>query len=136
MKYILPIIAAFLLIGCSDKEKKEQNKPQIIKQAKKKEKKNEKKIIFKLNDINLTFVEGKIIYPQKKVVLLFDDNTSYCKLQKEVLNKHKIKFYSVKNPLLEKEFNVTIYPTLVILDKNKTVKFENFTPYEFLKETF
>ena len=86
-----------------------------------------------INDIKLIFKNNKLIYPQKRVILLFGDNQLYSKEEEKVLKKLKLKFYKTNNKFLEKYFNITIYPTIVVLDKNKTIKYENFTPYEILK---
>jgi len=86
-----------------------------------------------INDTKLIFKNNKLIYPQKRVILLFGDNQLYSKEEEKVLKKLKLKFYKTNNKFLEKYFNITIYPTIVVLDKNKTIKYENFTPYEILK---
>jgi hypothetical protein len=54
-------------------------------------------------------------------------------MQEEVLKYLKIKYYKTNNKFLEKYFKISMYPTTVIIDKNKTIKFENFTPIEILK---
>jgi len=86
-----------------------------------------------INDIKLVFKNNKLIYPKKRVILLFGNNQLYSKEEEKVLKKLKLKFYKTNNNFLEKYFNITIYPTIIILDKNKTIKYENFTPYEILK---
>ena len=35
---------------------------------------------------------------------------------------------------LKNYFHINTYPTIIILDKNKTIRYENFVPYEILKE--
>jgi len=130
MKYILPIILGILLItGCGKKEESNKNQETKTEQKPKKVVK-----VIKLNDVNLTFVNDKLKTPEKRIILLFDDGTPYCEKEKLVLHALKKKFYVVKdNKYLEDYFNITYFPTIVILDKNETTKYENFTPYEFLK---
>jgi hypothetical protein len=124
------IIAVILFIGCNNKEK--HPKKQIKKLINKN--KNETNItIIKLNDCNLTFKNNQMIYPNQKIYILFDDNSTYSKMQKEVLKQLNVKFYQTHNEYLKKYFKISIYPTTIILDKNKTTKFENFTPIEILK---
>ncbi|WP_456488798.1 hypothetical protein [Caminibacter pacificus] len=145
MKYILPIILLILLTGCNKKESNqknnENNQSKIIRTESIITKNNEKPkenpiVVIKLKDLNLTFNNGKLVYPNKKTVILFDDGTPYCTEQKDVLKRLKVKYITTDNKYLENYFNIKLYPTIVILDKNKTIKYENFTPYEFLKEAF
>jgi len=128
---------ALLFFGCSNHNNKQKNEkqPQSEKKIKNIEKK-EKNFTIILKDVNLTFKNDKLIYPQKKVILLFKDNSKYSKYQEKILKKLKIKYISTNNEILKKEFNISVLPTIIVLDKNKTIKFENFTPYEFLKEEF
>jgi len=134
MKYILPIILLIFISGCSNKEKKESQPKTEIQKSELKPKKQE--IIINVNDINLTFKNNKLIYPKNRVVILFANDSRYSKEQAEILKKMKLKFYKTDNEYLKKYFNIQKYPTTIILDKNKTIRFENLTPYEFLKEAF
>ena len=135
MRYII-LILIFFFIGCNHKTKntteinntKEFN---ISKEKKVNLKQNIK--IINIEKISLKFTNNKLIYPNKKTILLFYKNNFYSKEQVRVLNKLNVKFYKTKNKFLEKYFNINYYPTIVVLDKNKTIKFENFTPYEILK---
>jgi len=133
MKYILSVLMIFLFIGC-DKHKKYSHSNNIkIKESN--NTKTYKKNLFtiKVNDFNLSFKKDKLIYPNKKMVFLFYDNNFYSKEEEKILNKLNIKYYKTNNKFLINYFNITYFPTIVILDKNKTIKFENFTPYEILK---
>ena len=135
MKYILPIILIFFL-GCSKKEEtknKNPNSTNIQKITKKSKSKNENLKTVVLKDLNLTFKNGKLIYPKKKTVLLFCDNSKFSKAQKVVLKKLKIPYETTDDKFLENYFHIKIYPTIIVLDKNKTIKYENFVPYEILK---
>ncbi len=137
MKYLIIFFTIFIFIGCNKKNKskaveinntKETNITQQIKQ-----KKEKIKTIIINDKIKLNFKNNKLTYPSQKVILLFYDKDFYSKEQMRVLNKLNIKYYKTDNEFLKKYFNIMYYPTIVILDKNKTVKFENFTPYEILK---
>jgi len=86
-----------------------------------------------INDVKLIFINNKLIYPKKRVILLFGDNNLYSKEEERILKKLKLKFYKTNNNFLQKYFNITIYPTIIVLDKNQTIKYENFTPYYILK---
>ena len=134
-KHIKWIVILILFIGCNHHTKKEQiiqknknnltNKKPIIK------KENIK--IISLNDFNLTFKNNKLIYPSKKIYILFYNNSNYSKMQEDALKYLKIKYYKTNNSFLKNYFNIKIYPTIIILDRNKTIKIENFTPIEILK---
>jgi len=136
MKYILPIILLF--IGCFENKKppqtsNNQTKTPNIKTINKKPKNPDIEIIM-LEDFNLSFKKNSLIYPKKTIFLLFDDNSTKCKMQENVLKRLNIKYKKTNNPYLKNYFSITTYPTIVVLDKNKTVKYENFVPYEILKE--
>jgi len=125
-----------LFLGCNNHNtKKEINLQKEINTTEKiSTKKEEKNIIFiNLKELNLTFKNNKLIYPNKKIYILFDDKSNYSKMQQEALKYLKIDYIKTNNKFLQKYFNITIYPTIVILDKNKTTKLENFTPIEILK---
>ena len=141
IKYILPIFILLFLTGCNNKTKQhninETNETKTIEKNKTGEinrgERETQEIIITLNDINLTFNKNKLIYPKNKTVILFEDNSTISKTQELVLNKLKIKYVKTDNPFLKKYFNIKIIPTIIVLDKNKTVKYENFVPYEILK---
>ncbi|EDM24604.1 hypothetical protein FE773_08590 [Caminibacter mediatlanticus TB-2] len=135
MKYILTFILIFFL-GCSKKENSEEKKPIETNTTKTKQTKNKKtysKIIIKINDFNLTIKNKKLIYPKKKIIFLFENNSTYSKMQEEVLNQMKLQYIKTDNEFLKKFFNIKTFPTIVVLDKNKTIKYENFVPLEILK---
>jgi hypothetical protein len=74
-----------------------------------------------------------LIYPKEKTVLLFEDNSTKSNMQKIVLDKLKVKYIATDNPYLKNYFKIKTIPTIIVLDKNKTIKYENFVPYEILK---
>ncbi len=135
MKYILPILI-LILLGCQEKKQQnlnnlEKNCSKIVPKKEKKEEKNLTKIT--IGKTTLIFKNENLVYPEKRVFILFDNNSIYCKIQKNILKKMGVTFVSTDNGFLKRYFNVSLYPTIIILDKNKTVKFENLTPYEILK---
>jgi len=134
LKYILPFILIIFFTACS-KNEKPKNTNDINKTVisdKNTTKKSLKQVVI-LKDLNITIQNGKLVYPDKRVILLFENNNSYSNAQELVLKKLDLKFYTANSEVLKKYFNIEIYPTIVVLDKNKTVKYENFTPYEILK---
>ncbi|MEO1958297.1 MAG: hypothetical protein ABGX23_01965 [Nautiliaceae bacterium] len=129
--YILPFILMFLtisLIGCSKKEEK-NNK--IIKTITDKEGNTIK--IVSLKEFNLTFKNDNLIYPNQKRVILFCDNSNACKSQEDILKKLNVNYSKTYNTFLMKYFKIENIPTTIVLDKNKTIKYEGFAPYEILK---
>ena len=139
-KFILTFILLFLLTGCNNKNEEKNTKSKtnniaqqnIHKNYVKKERNN--RITIKLNNLNITFINNKIMYPKNKIILLFKDNTTYSKMQEEVLKQLKIRYTTItNNKFLKKYFKIKVYPTIIILDKNKTIKYENFVPLEILK---
>lgn len=146
MRYILVGILVFF-VSCS-KEQSQKNETNITKKANINIK-NEKKIVqeknstvvqeknaikkIKLNNFELIFKDNKLIYPNKRIVLLFENNNTYSYAQKLILKRLKIKYIKANSKFLQNYFNITIFPTIIVLDKNKTVKYENFVPYEILK---
>lgn len=146
LRYILVGILVFF-VSCS-KEQSQKNETNITKKANINIK-NEKKIVqeknstvvqeknaikkIKLNNFELIFKDNKLIYPNKRIVLLFENNNTYSYAQKLVLKRLKIKYIKANSKFLQNYFNITIFPTIIVLDKNKTVKYENFVPYEILK---
>jgi len=139
LKYIFVGILIFF-VACS-KEQSNKNETNItqktdinIKNYEKKvtqEKNSTKKI--RLNNFELTFQDNKLIYPNKKVILLFENNSTYSKSQEFVLKRLKTKYIKTNSKFLQNYFNITIFPTIIVLDKNKTIRYENFIPYEILK---
>jgi len=133
MKYIL-IILAILFIGCEKKTKHNQNNttPSQINSFKESKNSGDIQVIYD-NEFNLSFKNKKLIYPNKKTIILFYDNNFYSKEEERILKKLNVKFYKTKNKFLINYFNIKYFPTIIVLDKNQTIKFENFTPYEILK---
>jgi len=117
-RIILAIILIF--IGCN--EKKEKKTAPVVKK--------EKNITINIDDLTLIFHNNKLIYPKKRVILLFDTTLK----QADVLDDLNITYYYTQNKFLKNYFNIRFDPTIIILDKNKTIKYENFVPYEILKE--
>jgi hypothetical protein len=135
LRYIFIIAIFFFIIGCNN-TKKEVNQTKSQKTENKIKENNTTKndiTIITLNDFNLTFKNNQLIYPNKKTYIFFYDDSKFSKMQEEALKYLNIKFYKTNNEFLKKYFKISIYPTIVILDKNKTTKFENFTPIEILK---
>ena len=95
--------------------------------------KNSTTIVVLKNGFKLTFQNNKLIYPDKRVILFFENDNTYSKAQEFVLKRLKTEYIKVDSNFLQKYFNITVFPTIVILDKNKTIKYENFIPYEILK---
>jgi len=137
LKYILTFILLLFFSACSKNVKTEEN--HIItetNQTQYTQNKNIKKndvTIIKFDNLALKFKNNTLIYPKQKTIILFDNNNTYSKAQGLVLKKLKTTYYKTNSPYLEKYFNIQTYPTIVVLDKNKTIKYENFTPYEILK---
>ena len=139
ISYFLVIILLFS--GCeNNSKKKDETKPhkeikkEIIKpKIKNISKPKENKKIIKENNFTLTFVNSKLIYPKNKMVLLFDDGSLYSQEEEKILKKLKITFYKTKNRFLQNYFKIDYYPSIVILDKNQTIIYQNFMPYEMLK---
>jgi len=129
LRYILVVILVFF-VACS-KEQSNNNEDNITKKNNINIKNKEKKLA--LDSFELAFQDNKLVYPNKRVILFFEDNSTYSKAQEIVLKKLKTKYIKVSSELLKNYFNVTTFPTIVVLDKNKTLRYENFVPYEILK---
>ena len=130
---IFYFLIIFFILGCESNSHNKNTKKIENNQTKiTKTKKNNPKII-KIGDINLVFKNNKLIYPDKKIVILFENKNFYSKEEERILKKLKVKFYKTDNEFLQKYFNITIYPTIIVLDKNQTIRYENFTPYYILK---
>jgi len=132
------LIITILFTGCehnSNTKIKEvnKNKPEMNISKSNIQTPKENKITIKDKDFNLTFVDSKLIYPKNKMILLFVNNSLYSKEEEKILKKLKISFYKTDNKFLENYFKIVDYPSIVILDKNKTVIYQNFMPYEMIK---
>jgi hypothetical protein len=130
LKYILTFIFIILITGCNKKEERAQN-TDINKTSTSIQTQNTYSVT--LDGLTLVFKNSKLQPVKNKTVLLFEDNSTYSKAQEAVLNKLNIKYYKTANPHLETYFNIENYPTIIVLDKNSTTRYENFTPYEILK---
>ncbi len=139
MKYILSFILLLFFSACSKNVKTEEKyittETNQTKQLQKIHKVNNNSdiTVIKFDNFELKFKKNTLIYPKQKTIILFDNNNTYSKAQELVLKKLKTTYYKTNSPYLEKYFNIQTYPTIVVLDKNKTIKYENFTPYEILK---
>ncbi len=130
MKYILTFIFIILITGCNKtaktKTNSDNNKTVTIK-------KTDEVFIVNIDSLQLKFKNKSLEPVNTKTVLLFDNNNTYSKAQEAVLNKLQIVYHKTDNQYLEKYFNIQNYPTIIVLDKNSTTRYENFTPYEILK---
>jgi len=142
MRYLFLILIILFIIGCNKKTShyNESNITKIIKKSNfSKKNKNYSKIknknIFTIesNGFNLSFNNKKLIYPKKKMIILFYKKNFYSQEEERILTKLNVKFYKTNNQFLINYFKIKYFPTIIILDKNQTIKFENFTPYEILK---
>ena len=125
LKYALLVIL-FFFVACS-KEQLNKNENNITKKNNINIKSEEKKITLDF------FQNSNFIHPNKKVILFFEGNNTYSQAQEIVLKKLKTKYIKVSSEFLKDYFNVTVFPTIIVLDKNKTLRYENFIPYEILK---
>ena len=133
MKYIF-LLMIIIFLGCNNnKNTHKPNVTKITQKSKKKLQKNNEITYIKDGNLTLKFKKSTLIYPKNKTILLFSDDSFYSKEQKRILQKLNVHFYKTDNLFLKNYFKITIYPTIIVLDKNKTVKYENFTPYEILK---
>jgi len=135
IKYLAFSLFLVLFIGC-EQHKNNNNKEinhTIPKNKGNIQKETQNEIIIKGKDFNLTFKNKKLIYPKKRIILLFYKNDLYSIEEEKTLKKLHLNFHKTNNKTLEKIFHIKYYPTIVILDHNKTIKYENFTPYEILK---
>ncbi|GAB6074155.1 hypothetical protein [Nautilia lithotrophica] len=140
MKYILTFILILFFTACSKNTKTgenhiktETNQTIITPKTNKNTKNNSDITIIKFDNFELKFKKNTLIYPKQKTIILFDNNNTYSKAQELVLKKLNTTYYKTNSTYLENYFNIQTYPTIVVLDKNKTIKYENFTPYEILK---
>ena len=139
MKYILTFILLLFFSACSKNIKTEEKhittETNQTKQLQKIHKINNNSdiTVIKFDNFELKFKKNTLIYPKQKTLILFENNNTYSKTQELVLKKLHTKYYKTDSNYLINYFNIQIYPTIIVLDKNKTVKYENFTPYEILK---
>ena len=134
MKYFFILLIIFVL-GCNNNKNTHKSNVSKTEQKIKKEKpkKDENITVIKNANLTIAFKNAKLLYPKQKTVLLFCNNSFYSQEEKRILKKLNVNFYETNNSFLKNYFKITFYPTIVVLDLNKTVKYENFTPYEILK---
>ena len=139
MRYILAGILVFFA-GCFKKQS-DENDVNITKKTNINIKKCDKKVeeeqnfikTIRFENFELIFKNNKLIYPNKRVVLFFENNRTYSRTQELVLEKLKINYIKVDSKFLHRYFNIVTFPTIIVLEKNKTIRYENFVPYEILK---
>ncbi len=136
MKFLYIFLFALFLTGCNN-HTHSNNDTNVTKLTQKSKKTTQNKktnlIIVKDKDFNLSFENSKLIYPKKRMILLFTDKSFYSGEEKRILNKLNVRYYVTDNNFLKNYFKISIYPTIIVIESNKTVKYENFTPYEILK---
>ena len=134
MRYFLLIL--LVLIGCSDKNQKKE-KIYIEDVVKINELNNSnvvKNNIIKIKDLKFYEKNNSISYNfEKTKILVFINGDKYSNLQIKELDKTNVKYYIIDNEKLKQYFKIKEYPTILILDKNSTKKYEGFIPYEILK---
>ena len=111
LRYILVVVFLVFFVACSKKQSN-KNEDNITKKDNINIKNKEKELI--LDIFELPFQESKLARPGKRVVLFFEDNTTYSKAQEIVLKKLKIEYIKVSSKLLKDYFNVTTFPTIIV----------------------
>jgi len=141
LRIILTLFAAFFIISCSKTSKENKNQKnstennisvKTIQQQRQNVEKDETKML-QFGNLTLTFKNGELVYPHEKTVILLEGNNTYSKAQEGILDKLGIKYYKTSSEFLKEYFEIHKTPSIVVLENNKTVKYENFTPYEILK---
>ncbi len=123
MKFIIGIFILFF-IGCDKKSSNSTKKVYISDVI------QEENQIIRLDDLEFIKNGNKLEYNfDKPKVLLFFDNSKSSKNQ--LLELQNIKYYKANK--IANYFDIKIFPTIVIINKNKTKKYEGFIPYEVLK---
>jgi len=147
LRYFLFLIF-IIFIGCGNEEDKKETK--VVKSVKVVDSKKEiKKVIQKpevviekiklksfdnKDSVELKFKDDKLISKfDKRVVLLFLNDSTLSKEQLSYMKKTKKEFFVVKNEEVLNYFNVLHFPTIIILDKNETKRYDSILPYEVLK---
>jgi len=134
MRYFLLIL--LILIGCSDKNQKKE-KIYIEDVVKINELNNSnvvKNNIIKIKDLKFYEKNNSISYNFEKIkILVFINGDKYSNLQIKELDKTNVKYYIIDNEKLKQYFKIKEYPTILVIDKNSTKKYEGFIPYEILK---
>jgi hypothetical protein len=123
VKFIIGIFILFF-IGCDKKSSNSTKKVYISDVI------QEENQIIRLDDLEFIKNGNKLEYNfDKPKVLLFFDNSKSSKNQ--LLELQNIKYYKANK--IANYFDIKIFPTIVIINKNKTKKYEGFIPYEVLK---
>ena len=132
MRYFLFILLFF--IGCNNQNEKKVYIDDVINSNEIPQQITKKPKIIKIKDLVFYENNNSITYNfNKSKILIFLDNNKYSKLQLKELNKTNIKYYIINNEKLEQHFKIKEYPTILVVDKNSTKKYEGFIPYEILK---
>jgi len=138
LRYFIIILALFF-IGCnntnSHSEKKEVKNNKTI----------TKKVVRPIKTISTTEIakfptlvfkekNGKISYETNTTnILVFTDDSKMSNAQIKELNKSKRNFYIIKSIKLLNYFDIKKFPTLIVLEKNSSKKYEGFVPNEVLQ---
>ena len=134
MRYFLLIL--LILIGCSDKNQKKE-KIYIEDVVKINELNNSnvvKNNVIKIKDLKFYEKNNSISYNfEKPKILVFINGDKYSNLQIKELDKTNVKYYIIDNEKLKQYFKIKEYPTILVVDKNSTKKYEGFIPAEILK---
>jgi len=134
LRNILIFVVIIFFNACSKTNKSNDNSNHIVKQKNDTIIKSENNITFvNINNIRLKFQKGALMYPDKKIIILFANKNAYSKTEEIVLKKLNVPYFKTDSPYLIDYFRIKEYPTIIVLDKNRTIKYENFTPFEILK---
>ena len=131
MKYFFIIFLFFYFVGCDNKKNINSQQTEIT--ISNETIKSQPKII-KVDD--LEFIENNNTFSyhfENQVILFFSDDSKESKLEQKELKSLNKKFYIIKKPKLIEFFKIVKYPTILIIDKNNTKKFEGFIPAIMLK---
>jgi thioredoxin-related protein len=129
LHYFLALVF-IVFIGCSDKKETKI----IIEEPKPVVEKIEITNFDKNSTIEFIFKEDKLVSNfNKKLILLFLNNSALSQEQLSHMKRTKKDFFIVKNAKLLDYFNVLEFPSLIILEKNSTKRYNSILPYEVLK---
>jgi ribosomal protein L33 len=130
LKYFL-VVVLILFIGCGD-----DKKTKIVLEEDKKN--NDEKIVIQNFDKNLTkdliFKENKLVYNSDyKLILLFLDDSDLSNEQLSHIKRLNRDFFVIDDKQVLEYFDILEFPSLIILEKNSTKKYNSILPYEVLK---
>ncbi len=130
LRIILAFLILIFIISCSDtKQTTTQTSKQTPNKQITKTKKTLSPKIIKVDDLVFREFNDSITYHFDKVVILaFLDNSKLSQNQKVELQHIKQKFYIIKNEKLKNFFKIQTYPTIIVIEQNKTKKFNGFVP--------